>query len=90
MVNGANIRHSVIRHEVIIEPDVDIEDCIIMDYSIIGRGSRLRRAIVGRYNLIEPATVIGHDPASDRQRYHISPSGIVVVPKGGRGQTRVY
>ena len=90
VVNGGNIRNSVIRHEVMIEPDVDIEDCIIMDYCVIGRGSRLRRAIIGRYNLIEPATVIGYHPTADRKRYPISPSGIVVVPKGGRGQIRVY
>jgi glucose-1-phosphate adenylyltransferase len=90
VVKGGNIRNSVIRHEVMIEPDVDIEDCIIMDYSFIGSGSRLRRAIIGRYNLIEPATVIGYLPTSDRQRYPISPSGIVVVPKGSRGQIRVY
>jgi glucose-1-phosphate adenylyltransferase len=62
VVKGGNIRNSVIRHEVMIEPDVDIEDCIIMDYSFIGSGSRLRRAIIGRYNLIEPATVIGYLP----------------------------
>jgi glucose-1-phosphate adenylyltransferase len=80
----------VIRHEVMIEPDVDIEDCIIMDYCVISRGSRLRRAIIGRYNLIEPDTVIGYHPAVDREHYHISPSGIVVVPKGNRGQIRVY
>jgi glucose-1-phosphate adenylyltransferase len=90
VVNGGNIRNSVIRREVMIEPDVDIEDCIIMDYSYIGRKSRLRRAIVGRYNLIEPATVIGYFPASDREHYHVSPSGITVLPKGMRGQTRVY
>ncbi|MFA5924069.1 MAG: glucose-1-phosphate adenylyltransferase [Methylococcaceae bacterium] len=90
VVKGGNIRNSVIRHEVMIEPDVDIEDCIIMDYCFIGKGSRLRRAIIGRYNLIEPATVLGYLPTSDRQRYPISPSGIVVVPKGSRGQIRVY
>lgn len=90
VINGARIRHSVIRHEVTIEPDVDIEDCIIMDYSVIGRGSWIRRAIIGRYNLIEPGTVIGRDAASDRHRYHLSPAGIVVVPKGQRGQVRVY
>jgi glucose-1-phosphate adenylyltransferase len=90
VVKGGNIRNSVIRHEVMIEPDVDIEDCIIMDYCFIGSGSRLRRAIIDRYNLIEPATVIGYLPTSDRQLYHVSSSGIVVVPKGSRGQIRVY
>jgi len=61
-----------------------------MDYCIIGKGSRIRRAIVDRYNFIEPGTEIGYFPASDQQRYPVSPSGIVVVPKGERTQMRVY
>ena len=76
MVKGGNIRNSVIRHEVMIEPDVDIEDCIIMDYCFIGKGSRLRRAIIGRYNLHRTSHGDRLSPASDRQLYPISPSGI--------------
>lgn len=90
VVNNANIRNTVIRREAVIEPDVDIEDCIIMDYTVIDRGSRLRRTIVDRYNLIEPNTVIGYDLAADQKRYPVSSSGIVVVPKGKRGRSAVY
>lgn len=82
VIKGGSIRNSIIRREVIIEEDVELEDCIIMDYTIIRKGARLRRVIVDRYNTIAEATQIGYDPEADRARYHVSESGLVVVPKG--------
>ena len=81
-VKGASIKNSILRREVIVENDVEIEDCIIMDYSIIRRGSRLKRVIVDRYNNIAPNTKIGYDLADDRQKYHVSEGGVVVLAKG--------
>ncbi len=82
---GCRISDSIIRREAVVEEDVVLEDCILMDFSRVGRGARLRRTIVDRHNLIEPGTVIGHDPAADRSRYHLSPGGVVVVPGGPPG-----
>lgn len=82
LVKGARIRNSILRREVIVEDDVEIEDCVIMDYAVIRRGARLKRVIVDRYNVIAPNTRIGFDAAADRARYVVSESGVVVVPKG--------
>jgi len=82
MVNKASIRNSIIRRESVIEEDVEIEDCIIMDYVRVCRGARLRRVIVDRHNVIEAGTVIGFDPEADGKRYHVTPGGVVVIPKG--------
>ncbi|MDT8452583.1 MAG: glucose-1-phosphate adenylyltransferase [Gammaproteobacteria bacterium] len=82
VVEGANIRNSILRREAVVEPGADIEGCIIMDYVRICRGARLRRAIVERHNLIKAGTSIGYDPEADRQHYHVTDSGLVVVPAG--------
>ena len=82
LVKGACVRNSILRREVIIEQDVEIDDCVIMDYSVIRRGSRLKGVIVDRYNDIPPNTIIGFDQAADRKKYHVSEGGIVVIPKG--------
>jgi len=37
-----------------------------MDYVRIGRGSRLRRTVVDRHNLIAEGTCIGFDAGADR------------------------
>jgi glucose-1-phosphate adenylyltransferase len=81
-VKGGTIRNSVIRREVTIAEDVVLEDCVIMDHCSIARGARLRRTIVDRYNCIEAGTRIGFDRDSDRARYHVTDSGVVVVPMG--------
>ncbi len=82
LVRDARIRNSILRREVIVEKDVEIDDCIIMDYAVIQRGSRLKRVIVDRYNNIAPNTCIGFDSEADRQKYHVSENGVVVLPKG--------
>jgi len=61
-----------------------IEDSIIMDHTTVGKGARLRRAIVDRFNIVAADAEIGLDAAADRRRYHVDPSGLVVVPRGGR------
>lgn len=82
MVRQASLRNSLIRREVIIEDDVELEDCVIQDYVWIKRGSRLRRVIVGQYNVIEEGSRIGFDPEIDRQRYTVTADGITVVAPG--------
>lgn len=82
VIDGANIRNTIIRRESVIEPDVILEDCIIMDYVRICQGARLRRVIVDRHNVIEPRTKIGFDGAADRARYPMTSSGLVIVPRG--------
>jgi len=62
-----------------------VEECIVMDHSVVGAGARLRRAILDRYNVIANGETLGFDPLRDAQRFQVDPSGIVVLP---RGETR--
>lgn len=82
LIVGARIRNSVLRREVIVESDVEIDDCIIMDSVVIRRGARLKGVIVDRYNEIAAGMSIGFDAAADRARHHVSDGGIVVLAKG--------
>ncbi len=82
IVRGAQIANTIIRREVDIEADVIIEDCVIQDYVKIGRGSRIRRAIIGQYNVIEAGTQIGYDLDLDRKRHSVTAGGITVVGPG--------
>jgi glucose-1-phosphate adenylyltransferase len=91
VIQDAVVRDSVIRREVLIEEDADIEECIIMDYCEIRKGARLRRAIVDRYNSIGPGEAVGYDSGADRKRFHVTDSGIIVVPMAPvRPSTTLY
>jgi glucose-1-phosphate adenylyltransferase len=85
VVDHATVARSIVGRGVQIEPGARVEESIVMDHTVVAAGARLRRVVVDRYNQIERGTVIGEDPGSDADRYHVDSSGIVVVP---RGQTR--
>ncbi|TFH12255.1 MAG: glucose-1-phosphate adenylyltransferase [Nitrosomonadales bacterium] len=82
LVKCARIRNSILRREVVLEEDVELEDCVIMDYTIIRRGARLKRVIVDRHNEITSNISIGFDEAEDRAHYHVSKGVVVVLPRG--------
>ena len=84
LVKRATLRNSILGRSVWVNEGAVIEDSIIMDHTTVGKGARLRRAIVDRYNIIAADTEIGFDRDADRRRYHVDGSGIVVVPRGGR------
>ena len=79
---GSRLTNSIIRREAVIEEDVELEVCLIMDYVRVCRGARLRRVIVDRHNIVEAGDVIGYDTEKDRQRYTVSQGGVTVVPSG--------
>lgn len=82
VVKGALIRNSIVRAEVMIEPGVEIEESIIMDYTVIRRGARLRRVIVDRYNEIAAGACIGHAAGQQPPQARVTDSGIIAIPKG--------
>ena len=84
LVKRATIRNSILGRSVWVNEGAVIEDSIVMDHTTVGKGARLRRAIIDRFNIISADTEIGVDPARDRRRFHVDRSGLVVVPRGGR------
>ena len=88
LILGGKIRNSIIRRGVTIEPGAHVEDCILMDGVVIRRGARLHRVIVDKNNIVEENAEIGFDPDKDRFMCHIDPSGIAVIPRGGKTKVR--
>lgn len=81
LIHGAVVKNSILRREVVLEPGVELDGCIIMDNVLIRRGAKLKKAIVDRYNVIEAGSQIGYDLEADRSRYHVTASGLVVIPE---------
>jgi len=50
----------------------------------VGRGAVVRNAIVDKQVRIAPGARVGVDPEADRERFTVSPNGIVVIGKGTR------
>ena len=84
LVKRATLRNSILGRSVWVNEGAVIEDSIVMDFTTVGKGARLRRAIIDRFNIIAADTEIGFEPEIDRRRYHVDSSGLVVVARGGR------
>jgi glucose-1-phosphate adenylyltransferase len=48
----------------------------------IGRHCKVRRAIIDKDVTLPAGTEIGYNLDEDRKRFHVTPSGIVVIGKG--------
>ena len=81
---GSNIKNSILGRSVVVEEDCEIEDSIIMDFTRIKKRSRIRKTIIDRFNTIAQNKTIGYNAEQDRKKYHLDPSGIVVVGRGLR------
>lgn len=82
IISGGTINRCVLHPRVRVNSYTEIEEAILMDGVEVGRHSKIRRAIIDKGVHLPPGTVIGYDPESDRARFSVTDSGIVVVPKG--------
>lgn len=82
IVSGGVLRSSVLFPQVRIHSYSVIEESVIFERAVIGRRARVRRAIIDKGVEIPDDMVIGYDIEHDRERFHVSPNGIVVLPKG--------
>jgi glucose-1-phosphate adenylyltransferase len=81
IISGSLVRGSVVGRNVHVHSYSTIEDSVLMDGVQIGRNCRIRRAIIDKHVAIPTGTTIGWDAAEDRHRFHVSESGIVVIPR---------
>src|SRR6266498_2439340 len=82
IISGGTINRCVLHPRARIHSYSDVDESILMDGVEVGRHSRIRRAIIDKGVKIPSGTTIGYDLEADRQRYTVSETGVVVVPKG--------
>ena len=76
----ADIQKSVIGRGVRIERGAQLKECVILDDVHIGAHARLRRVIAYRGSCVPAHARIGFDPGLDGRKFHLSHSGLVVLP----------
>jgi len=82
IVSGGRVQNSVLSPNVRINSFSEVLESILLENVDIGRRCRIRRAIIDKDVKIPADSEIGYDIAADRERYHVTPSGIVVIPQG--------
>lgn len=89
IISGSYVHNCVVGRNVRVHSYSHIEDSVIMDWVEIGRGCKIRRAIIDKANIIPSGAQIGYDIEKDRERYTVSPNGVVVLSHGPRKTTWV-
>lgn len=89
ILSGGLVKNSVLGRQVRVHAAAEVLDSIIFDNCNIGRRSKVRRAILDKNVKLEPDTVIGYDLESDRKKYTVTETGIVVVGKSDRTPVKV-
>lgn len=79
IIAGGQVFDSVLGRRVFVDNGAEILESIVMDSVHIGAGAKIRRAIVDKNARIPAGARIGYDVDQDRERYHVTDSGIVVV-----------
>ncbi len=86
VVDGAQIRSSILSPRVRVGPGSRIEDSLILPSVVIGRDVQLRRVIVDKRCALPDGFTAGFDPDEDRRRFHVSDRGIVLITASMLGE----
>jgi glucose-1-phosphate adenylyltransferase len=82
IISGARVQNSVLSPDVIVQDYSEVRESVVMEHVRIGDHCKIRRAIIDKDVVIPPKTEIGYDLDLDRQRFHVTDSGLVVISKG--------
>lgn len=84
IVSAAQVSHSVLSSEVVVDSGAYVEGSVLMPGVRIGKGAVVRRAILDKNVVVPDGGQVGVDADADRERYTVSGGGIVVLGKGAR------
>jgi glucose-1-phosphate adenylyltransferase len=81
IVSGATVRQSVLSPGVRLNAGAYVEGSVLMDNVQVGSGAVVRRAILDKNVVVPDGANLGVNIDTDRERYHVTDSGIVVLGK---------
>ena len=84
LVVGATVRHTILFPSVRVEEGASVESSLLFEDVTVGEGAEMQRCIIDKHVSIPAGERIGLDLAYDAERFTVSDSGIVVIPKGYR------
>ena len=79
IISGARVLHSLLFSHVRVEERATVEDSVIMPDVVIGAKARIKKAIIDRGCRIPAKMVIGENEEEDKERFHVTEEGVVLI-----------
>ncbi len=86
IIAGAAVRRSVLFSRVQVEPGAEVSESVILPRVTVEPRCRVHRAVIDEGCRIPAGTEIGMDLARDRERFHVTAGGVVLVTAEMLGQ----
>ncbi|MEJ2321131.1 MAG: glucose-1-phosphate adenylyltransferase [Gammaproteobacteria bacterium] len=86
ILSGARVKRSILFFLARVEEGSLIKDSVILPKVQVGKNCVIKRAIIDKSCVIPDGTVIGENLEEDAKRFHVTPSGIVLVTPNMLGQ----
>ncbi len=86
IISGARVRHSLLFSNVSVDCYTKIDSSVILPNVTIGKNCRIYHAVVDKGCVIPDGMVIGKDNKMDKERFYVSPKGVVLVTPDMLGQ----
>jgi glucose-1-phosphate adenylyltransferase len=84
IVSGGRCAESVLGRDVHVDDRAEVSRAVLLDNVKVGKGAKVERCIVDKNVEIPAGAEVGVDPEADAERFHVSPSGIIAIPKNYR------
>ncbi len=84
IISGGEVRRSILSPGVRVNSFAVVEKSIIMDNVQVSRHAKIKKAIIDKEVKIPERVEIGFDLEKDREKYYVSPGGVVVISKRTR------
>lgn len=81
IISGGEVRRSILSPGVRVNSFAVVEKSIIMDDVHVSRHAKIKKAIIDKEVIIPERVEIGYDLERDREKYYVSPGGVVVISK---------
>jgi len=86
IVSGAEVKRSLLFSGVRVHSGASVSDAVVLPGVDIGRRAVLRHCVIDKNTVIPEGMHIGVDELADRERFYVSPQGVVLVTPEMLGQ----
>ncbi len=86
IISGAKVHHSLLFSNVCVESYSELSETVVLPDVVIGGHCQISKAIIDKGCKVPKGTFIGQDAEQDKERFYVSPGGVVLVTPEMLGQ----